>query len=610
MAKSWDNNIRHIVDGEAVNAGVAGRPDRTLEGNLRYLREVVDSALLGQALFLRDVTVASTVLVGQPVYWNSVNQQFEAALAAVENDAESNTLVPKASSDVVGVVHSKSNSTLADVASLGWLALDIDNAVDGTIAAGRYYLSSAEAGKLTTQRPPVSVPVLFADGQGNVMLTPALRDFVEDHVHYTFELTAKPAGTAAYIDSGNGTTVVGPPPNAEDHAISGPDAALEGWLPASHTSFDGKAPTGAEFGYNLATHSDLQKVWPPIPVSAAAITWDKGVSQSGGTNVKLGAAGGAIVDANGIWWMSKCYGDVPWFKDYNSASPPADPTTGQCPREEAIQVLLHYARMVFATDKSVVTSLQTPSTSVLTITNCDNDAATTGDLHIDADFNLLTEDEDLAGHQVIKEISDNKYKRGPVVEGLFAGSGEILLSSDSTKTVSGLTMYTGQVTVSRNIDSLDREMLPQIVRLDDVVERFYKDVTYIGFPQGRESSVRYRFNVPPSGLPSNPKFKLRVVILGRIGGSGVSLPAMNASYRIIPRPTAFTALPTTDTAFSSTDFNTVQGITTADTYIEVESTEVSIAAGDTILVKLSRPAGTGYNAEVGVIRIGAVITSG
>jgi len=609
MAKSWDNNIRHIVDGEAVNSGVAGRPDRTLEGNLRYLREVVDSALLGQALFLRDVTVASTVLVGQPVYWHSVNQQFEAALAAVENDAESNTLVPKASSDVIGVVYSKTNSTLADVVNLGWVALDIDNAVDGTVAAGRYYLSSAEAGKLTTQRPPVSVPVLFADGQGNVMLSPALRDFIEDHVHYTFELTAKPAGTAAYIDSGNGATVVGPPPSAEDHAISSPDATLEGWLPASHASFNSTAPTGAEFGYNLATHSELERVWPPIPVSAAALTWDKGISQSGGTNVKLGPTGGAIVDANGIWWMSKCYGDVPWFKNYNSASPPADPTTGQCPREEAVQVLLHYARMVFATDKSVVTSLQTPSTSVLTITNCDDDAATTGDLHIDANFDLLTEDDDLDGYQVIKEIADNKYKRGPVVEGLLAG-GDISLSSDSTKTVDGATLYAGRITVSRSLDALDREMLPQIVRLDDVVERFYKDVTYIGFPQGRESSVRYRFNVPPSGLPTNPEFKLRVMLLGRIGGAGISLPAMNASYRIIARPTAFTVLPTTDTAWNSTQFNTVLGIATADTYVEVESTSISIAAGDTLLVKLSRPAGTGYNAEVGVIRIGAVITSG
>ena len=92
---------------------------------------MVDSALLGQALFVRDITVASTVLVGQPVYWNDTNQQFEAALAAVEHDADSGVLVPKRSADVVGVVHSKTNSTLADIAILGYLPLDISNAVDG-----------------------------------------------------------------------------------------------------------------------------------------------------------------------------------------------------------------------------------------------------------------------------------------------------------------------------------------------------------------------------------------------------------------------------------------------------------------------------------------------
>ena len=297
---------------------------------------------------------------------------------------------------------------------------------------------------------------------------------------------------------------------------------------------------------------------------------------------------------------------MPWYTGYNTSSPPADPTTGQCPREEAPQVTLHYARMVFATDKSVVTSLETPSTSILSITNCDGDAATTGDLHIDANLSLLTEDEDLVGHQVIKEITDNKYKRGPIVEGIFAGSGDILLSSDTVKNVDGTSLYQGRVTVDRALDAIDREMLPQIVRLDDVVERFYKDVTYVGFPPGRLSSVRYRFHVPPSGLPTSPKFKLRAVLLGRTGGAGITLPTMSASYRIITRPTGFVALPTADTSFTS--FNTALGIATADTYVEVESEEVAITAGDTVLVTLSRPSGTGYNAEVGVIRIGAIIT--
>jgi hypothetical protein len=106
---------------------------------------------------------------------------------------------------------------------------------------------------------------------------------------------------------------------------------------------------------------------------------------------------------------------------------------------------------------------------------------------------------------------------------------------------------------------------------------------------------------------------LRVVLLGRTGGAGVVLPPFTASYRRIARPDPavddqFVALPTTDTAFVT--FNTALSIVAADTYVEVETEKVAMAAGDTILVTLSRPSGTGYGAEVGVIRMGAIITSG
>jgi hypothetical protein len=602
-SKSWVQNVKHIIDGEPVNAGVAGRPDRTLENNLTYLKDLVEAALLGEVLFMREASVASTVLVGQPVYWHKINQQFEAALAGVENDP-SNVFVPKDSADVVGVVYSKANSTLADIAIMGWVAIDLTNSVDDVAEAGRFYLSSATAGNLTTQRPPVSVPVLFADGKGNALLMPTLRDFLEDHVHYTFDLVAQPAGTHI------------PPPTGYPHAIGVADSTAAGWLPASDAIFGGLAPAGAYFGYNLSQHTALKNVWPPIPVSAASINWDKGIGLTGGTDVPLGVDGLVVLDTNGIWWMSNGFADVPWPSFYNTNNTPPIPAPGgEPPRNEAMRVRLHYARMVFATDKSVVTSLQPATDSPITVVNCDGDASTTGDLNLGLDLALITDDQNIAGFQVIKELQDAKYVRGPVVEGIFksaSAGNDLILSSTHQTDVAGDPLYQGRVTVSLNLDATDRELLPQIVRLSDVVERYYKDVTYLGFSEGRASFVRYKFHIPPEGLPNNPELKFRLVLLGRISGT---LPAMAMTYRRVPRASSGNlALPLTDTALT---LDTAQAVA-VDEYLEAESSTIlsavnqgtdPIEPGDTVFLTLSRPSGTSYNAEIGVLRIGGIIAA-
>jgi hypothetical protein len=621
---NYKKNIRHITEGEPVSSGVASRPDKALEGNLQYLKDLVDSTQLGEVLVIREATVESDVLVGQPVHWNATTGQFEQALAVIESDAESKTTSPKAAAEVIGIVQSKANATLADIVTMGWVELDLSNAIDDEIIAGRYYLSSAEAGKLTKQRPPVSVPVLFTDGLGKALVLPITRNFLNDHIHYSFALTCRPAGDHYHT--------------AGRHEITNPDASQKGWLPASHASFGGKAPGKAVFGYNLATHSELEAIWPPLPVTAVSITWDKGDDSGaqtiGGVDIPLGLEGLCHVDANGIWWMSDCDSDVPWpdalVDSSSSTSSWAEDGYGtldsegswssssvapgsseswflpECPRFDKMRLNLHFAKMTFGTDKSVVTSLQPSDGSPIEVVNCAGTAATTGDLFLDLDLNLSVVDAALEGHQVIKDVVDSEYKRGPVVEGLFA-AGDAQLSSATTLDVSGDTLYQGRVTLTVPTNAEGRELMPQIVRLDDVVERYYDDVPYLGFAPGRESSIRLRFHVPPTGLGDSTLLKLRTAILGRVTDTA-GLPDLTVTYRRIPQGTgAAVALPTSTSDETSVVFDpTVITTIATNQYAQVESAAFTVAAGDTVLVTITRAADDAYAGELGLLRAGAV----
>ena len=258
---AWQNRIRHIQQLEPVTAGVSGRPNRELEGNLQWLRDLVEFALLGQGLKALDQTLAPDALVGQPVFWNKLSQRFERALAGVAPAVDGGVLQATDASVVMGVVLKKTNATLGDIATIGYFddCLDLTNSVGANPEVGTYYLSTAEAGKLTNQRPAISVQVLHVFDNNKVIILPANRDFLEDHIHFSFDLTPRPAG------------VVSPPVEGDVHVITTALPSAKGWLPADHATFDGKAPTGAKFGYNIAQHPELNKVWPPIPLEAAVL---------------------------------------------------------------------------------------------------------------------------------------------------------------------------------------------------------------------------------------------------------------------------------------------------------------------------------------------------
>lgn len=606
--------FKYIIDlirnGEAVDEQTINRALRQLQGNAQFLKDVFEAAALGETVFARAATVESGAATGMPVYYNSASQRWERAQAVA--DFLDNEVVLPAKAQVWGIVHTKYNSTLADLLLLGVADVDLSAAVSGTVAAGQYYLSGMTAGGLTSSPPPLPLPVLQVAGAGasagthKVFVRPSTTDFFNAHQHYKFDLVCAPAGIAQ-LAGGRWEVVV-------------PDANAAGWLPADHASFSGNAPAGAVFGYNM-DKSPIGSVWPPSPLSSVYFEWNRGDDRDvGGTSVPQGPRGLIIADANGIWWLSDCTADVPWSDEFDSpstttsttsttTSSSSTTTTPECPRALQMQLTCWFVKMAFQTSNAAVTSLRVAddSSEILTL-RCVNDGlpATAGDLELSINLALLVDDaDDASDAYAFKQLnSGNTLKRGPVVGGLKAGSANVVLSGG---TLTGDYRH-GNVVVTVVEGVVGGELPVSVVRLDGVTEENYGGLPSIGFPKARTTTFSCKIKVPVISGATTVSVVWRGWLLGRTAGS---LPTLTATYRRIPRPSPTTtpvALPTTDSALT---FNTATlGSYTANYYAELSSGTIVAAPGDELLINITRPGagGDSYNEEIHVISQVGVIT--
>lgn len=609
---SWNKQIKPIRNGEPVSAGTANRPVQQLETRTQYLKNRLDGLTQSSAMIAWDQPLHSDVLVGQPVYWDDENQHWDLAFADAAADTQGN-YVATASSRCRGILLEKTSVNAGHVVLFGIVPLEtLTNALDGDVVPGVYYLSAQTPGKLTTQRPPVTCVVCEVLGPLNdcsdlpyVFVLPQLREFQFDHTHYRFSLTCRPSGTTS------------PPVEGDSHVITDPDESVPGWLPANHESFGGHAPVGAQFGYNLTADTALSNAWPPVPLSAVSVLWDKGRELVGATEVPLGRDGLVYVDYYGIWWMSDCYGDVPWPTDLDtSISVSADnsiSSSAECPRVEQMRIELVFLRNLLGASKSVVTSLAPADGSPLQLTNCDGDAATTGDLKIGINLTEVVEDTaDEDADLVVKEVTTGlHFLRGPVVAGIKAGSDQVVITAtrshnqDPEDTDSPL-IYQGIVTIDLDPSPGDRVLAPSLVRLGDAVERTYRDMPYIGFPDGRSSGVAGSYNTPYAGLPTTPEVKVRLQLIALVTGT---LPSLTLGYKRVLRPDGTATPSSVPASFTTLAVTTAVAVTAGDV-IEIDSAGFTVAAGDKVLAQLTRTATGGYLGEVGILRMDAILYSG
>lgn len=593
--------LKLVRDGELVRAAITNRATSQNDQNIRYLRELFEAAMLGETVFARDRTIEKDAKEGMAVFYDSVSQRFERAQGAVVVN-DNGYLETSASTQVWGIIYRKLNETKADILLHGTADVDLSEAIDGTPEPGKvYFLSNVAKGKLDLQRPPVGVTVLQvgqanANGTHNVYVNTKFHDLLESHRHYKFSLVPEPAGTTT------------PPTPGERHVITAADDAVEGWLPADHATFGGKAPPGAAFGYNIAV-SKLYHLWPPLPVEGAYLEWNKGEDKDLlGMGVPLGADQLCVINRDGIWWMSDCYGDVPWPTAYTGTESVSDSESViECPRLLFPQLTLWFTKPIFQTTGSCVLSLTAATNSGLSLVCVDTgEPASTGHLLIDLDLSLIVASDTEPGHLAFKTLdSQGRIRRGPVVESIKAGSGNVTLSSN-VDPVAG--KYYGNVVITVDLELEGKEIAVDTVRLDGAEEEFYEDTIALGFRNGVRSSFRGRINVPVGlSLPTGTKLKLRFWLLNR---STLDVPAslFSLSYRRVPAPSALvtpTSLPTSaaEVVLTALPTATVGVSSTANQYFTVESDSFDILAGDTILFTLTRAGDTdGYSGNLHLLR--------
>lgn len=608
---TWKDSIPQIANGQPVNAGFAGAPDRALENNVRWLKEQLDALSAATSLHDFDQPLDSAVVVGAAVYWNTTRNRYELAKAAVTTDTETGYLVLAETAFVVGICDLKSSATVGNILLLGMGTVDLANVVDADLANGRYFLSSAVAGHLTQQQPSVGIPVLLRQG-GRVVVSPLPTELLLSHTHFGVELYATPAGTAPVPEVGN------------PHVITVSDTEQPGWLPADDDSFQDLAPAGAKFGYNLAAHQALQQLWPPVPLSAASLAVER-PPLALVDDILVPVLGETIlgpafvrVDANGIWWFSDCYNQAPWPADYvgsdssssllESVSSDAD----ACGPTRTMRLKLYFNHMLYANSNSVVTSLQSDSPS-LQVLSCGGLSASSGDLKLLLDLALAITTTSATGYTVFKGLADNEFSAGPVTEGIIAGSDNLTLSSTASRRltpgdVTTPLVHQGIITATVTTEPGDRELSPEIIKLESAKERHHNDtdIPYIGFSAGQSSRILLIFNVPAAGLPTAPQLRLRVLLLGSATGTLPEL-VMTRVTATRPEDADEVSMPGEDD-ITAVAFDAEQAVT-ADSYLELESTAFDITAGDTIYISLARAASDDYAGEVGLLRINGIISA-
>ncbi len=152
----------------------------------------------------------------------------------------------------------------------------------------------------------------------------------------------------------------------------------------------------------------------------------------------------------------------------------------------------------------------------------------------------------------------------------------------------------------------DTELSVEIVRLVGVTDEPYQNVLGLNFSTVRaNASIRGMIRVPTkAALSDGAMLRLRLWLLGRAAGT-VPDDLLTATYRVLARPETPTALPTDDTELP---LDVSATLVSANSYYEVTSDPIKVAAGDVVLFTLTRVGSDGYSGDVLLIRRTGVIS--
>lgn len=546
-----------------------------LYNNDLYLKSILDYFQMPSAL-MRCVTCNPAVEVGQPVYYSSLSERYELAQFGSTITGDNKVLLDE-SAEVWGLVLRKEASDQAVILVDGISPVDLSNSTGSPAVTGKYYLSESP-GELVSTPPDDCAPVYVLTGadDGMVLFRPWSGEYTGLVLQWKHSLTAAAAGSFTVTD----TTV----------AIDTPNSSVAGWLPADDAVFEGNAPAGAVFGYNLSQDSTLLERWPLRYINTAYLEIDRGKSATIlGQGVPLGPDGLCIIDENGIWWMSDCAEDAPW--DALELGPPCD----GCPLIRDIRVTLYAARPAGASlaSNQGQTTLVSHHPALSIVRRNTSTAATKGDLDLDIDpAQLILPGDDLT-NTALKAVSGNKIVTGPVLTRITSASDSLVITG--TEHASG--GFYGDVSIDL-ADVTAREILPQTVALNRAEEESYGGTLAIGLTPLRTSGFRSAFMIP-SELPhlANVKFILWAFAkaTGVDPGGVQGTENLSCSYTIVSEPN-----PTQNVASLSPVSIAIPGVTVnhAVAY-KIETGLFEVSPGDVVYMAIERvPQNTAFEIHV------------
>lgn len=180
----------------------------------------------------------------------------------------------------------------------------------------------------------------------------------------------------------------------------------------------------AKFEYNIGFDVELNAYYPPQPLLDVVLEVN-GVALDPRDKFVQGL-GSYKATHRTIFWYPNKYAQAPFPVDWVAPDVIGSP-------ENQKNMLLHSAYMRTAA-AGIVTSIEVGSGSSVRIVDKKTGLpASTGDLRLDATFNVVVQDTNASGFQVFKNIdSQGRVVRGPVVEALIPGAGIRLTSNSNT----------------------------------------------------------------------------------------------------------------------------------------------------------------------------------
>lgn len=262
----WTSTVPYIQDAEDGSSAVLDRPLKVLAERTEWLKSRLDELTNKAAVVSQSVRVASTVVVGDLVYFNSATGQYEKALAewSASFGAEGD-LMPSDRAFVKGLVLAVNSSNTADILRMGdWTDAAVRLAVLGASPdKGVYYLSATSPGGVTMDPPPLKSQVLVYEG-GDTISFQVMGHPQPNHIHRQYDMA-------------------------------------ESWLPVTDPEFtDMTIPTDAILGYDVPADSDLSQLFVLYPGSVTLCA--KTIVD--GTSLVLVDPDLYEVNRYGIWWMS------------------------------------------------------------------------------------------------------------------------------------------------------------------------------------------------------------------------------------------------------------------------------------------------------------------